>query len=393
MNVSAPPELGAALAADRRLAHVHMRLEFLLNITPVNAEDEWAAFRARGYRRIPVFRYRPLPFDPATVRRDLAGIDIDSAAGGVLARMLQRKAAELDRAASLLACRDTPEFRAGSIELYGAPGPDLVTEAEAVLAWAPQERVDAPLLDSADFALLARAEIDRYRGIDPQFNARVEIWDDFTGIMVLHGNLVLGPDLRVSAERAEALIQHEIGTHVVTAENGRRQPLKLLHVGLAGYDETQEALALFSEYAAGHLCPRRVRLLAARVVAAHRMIAGVPFAEVFAELVADHGFDERSAWTTTMRAFRAGGTPKDVIYLRGLIRFLAYLRRGGSLEPLLVGKMPLESVPLAAALMGAGVLQPPAVRPRWLDISGARVRMDRARAGIELADLVAGSTP
>ena len=52
---------------------------------------------------------------------------------------------------------------------------------------------------------------------------------------------------------ATALLQHEIGTHVVTHVNGSRQPLRLLGAGLAGYDETQEGLAVFAEYLVGGL--------------------------------------------------------------------------------------------------------------------------------------------
>ena len=45
-----------------------------------------------------------------------------------------------------------------------------------------------------------------------------------------------------------ALLHHEVGTHLVTHVNGTHQPIKVLGVGLAGYDETQEGLAVLAEY-------------------------------------------------------------------------------------------------------------------------------------------------
>ena len=80
------------------------------------------------------------------------------------------------------------------------------------------------------------------------------------------------------------MLHHEVGTHVVTYQNGARQPLKLLTIGLPGYDETQEGLAVLAEYLTGGLDPRRLRVLAARVVAIAEMLDGAAFLEIFDSL-------------------------------------------------------------------------------------------------------------
>ena len=69
----------------------------------------------------------------------------------------------------------------------------------------------------------------------------------------------------MSRARVGASLQHEVGTHLVTYYNGLEQPLRLLHVGLAGYDETQEGLAVLAEYLVGGLSRSRLRTLAERV--------------------------------------------------------------------------------------------------------------------------------
>ncbi len=92
--------------------------------------------------------------------------------------------------------------------------------------------------------------------------------------MVSQGNLLIGTHTKIPLSRVEALIQHEVGTHVLTYLNGRAQPFRQLYIGLAGYEELQEGLAVLSEYMVDGLSRPRLRLLAARVVAARHMIAG-----------------------------------------------------------------------------------------------------------------------
>ena len=50
--------------------------------------------------------------------------------------------------------------------------------------------------------------------------------------MVSNGNLLIGKRLQIPESRVEALIQHEVGTHVLTYVNGRNQPFQQLYCGL-----------------------------------------------------------------------------------------------------------------------------------------------------------------
>ncbi|MCH5599357.1 flavohemoglobin expression-modulating QEGLA motif protein [Niabella ginsengisoli] len=60
------------------------------------------------------------------------------------------------------------------------------------------------------------------------------------------------------------MLQHEIGTHVVTYYNGKAQPLELFSIGVPGYEELQEGLAVLAEYLNDGLTNSRMRTLAAR---------------------------------------------------------------------------------------------------------------------------------
>ena len=76
-----------------------------------------------------------------------------------------------------------------------------------------------------------------------------------------------------------------------------------------------------------------------------------------------------------------GGSVKDAIYLRGITRILQVLAEGSSLDVLFVGKLALDHIALIQDLLDREVLQPPWIRPRWLDVPGAQERLDRLRAG------------
>jgi uncharacterized protein (TIGR02421 family) len=191
----------------------------------------------------------------------------------------------------------------------------------------------------------------------------------------------------VSPHRVDALLQHEVGTHVVTYANGRSQPLRIFSSGLAAYEELQEGLAMIGEYASGGLDADRLRLIAARVVAVHMLVAGASFADVVGVLNGEHHIGKRTSFGIALRVFRGGGLTKDAIYLRGLVQLLAYLRDGGAVEPLLVGKIGFAHIPVVAGLVERGVLHAGPLTPRWLGNANAP-RLDRLRAGLRASDLV-----
>ena len=78
----------------------------------------------------------------------------------------------------------------------------------------------------------------------------------------------------------------------------------------------------------------------------------------FEQLVDGFGFEPRTAYTITMRVFRGGGLTKDALYLQGLVEVLDYLGDGGEVEPLLIGKIAVEHVPIVRELLFAGYFAP-----------------------------------
>ena len=295
--------------------------------------------------------------------------------------LLRNTQDDLDRQINMLTDVGTPRFLAGSIQVFGTVEASLLQTAQQILESVPPgNRRDSSAPSGAlHFAQRAAAEIEHYRRLEPTFAAEAEIRDDmFSGLLASKGRLLIGRETNIDPGRVEALLQHEVGTHLVTYYNGLAQPFRLLSTGLAGYDGFQEGLAVLAEYLVGGLTPPRLRTLAARVLAVHHMTAGGGFIETF-RLLQGHGFEPQTAYTITMRVYRGGGLTKDAVYLRGLVQVLDYLKRGGELTPLFVGKLARDHVPFVRELLLRDVLRDPPLRPRYLEIPGVAARLTRLR--------------
>jgi uncharacterized protein (TIGR02421 family) len=383
-------ELAPALDVDASLTEIERSINLMLNVTPVNAADAWADFERSDFATVPTLRLRPLEFEPDLVRRDLYGLEIESITDPALHTLFRAKRNEIARQITALEDRDTSRYVYGSLQLYGGIAQPLLSAAEELLKTVPAQAPNTRSVTAGAFAEAARAEFDRYRAVYPDFPVHIEVRDDVSELMVSFGRLLIPEAASFRADRVQALLHHEVGTHVVTYQNGAKQPLKLLTIGLPGYDETQEGLAVLAEYLTGGLDPRRLRVLAARVVAGGKMQDGAGFLEIFESLRQDHRMPARTAWSIAIRVVVGGGSVQDAIYLRGITRILEALALGTSLDVLFVGKLALDHIPLIQDLLGRDVLHPPWVRPRWLDVPGAQERLNKLRGGASVTDLYEG---
>ncbi len=381
----------AVWEADRRLAEVNHAFDFLLLATPVNTDVAWNYFRRKHFDRVPIFYYRPIPLDPVLIKRRLFDIPITRIEDPTLSHLFREKQHELDQKLTMLTYRSTRNFLYGSLQLYGGVDDKLYDTARKILKRFTRERASGgrPKPVNAEiFARRARQEIEFLRGINEIVRAEVRIREDIVGNFVLHGDLLVGLRSQIPPDRVEALIQHEIGTHLLTYYNGKAQPFLQLQTGLAGYEGLQEGLAVLAEYLVGGLSPSRWRVLAARILAIKDLIDGCSFIEAFQRLVDQHGFDARMAFNIVVRVYRGGGLTKDLIYLQGLTELLTYLKTGGELEPLFVGKIALSHVGIIQELLARKVLKPPPLMPRYMHKRDTLRKLEQLKRGIDIHELM-----
>lgn len=381
---------------DRQLAEVGNQFDYLLQLTPVNASAAWKQFQANGFDEIPEFHYRPLPVDPALLKRDLYKIPIERVEDPALQRIFGEKQEELELKLTMLRDRDTKRFVYESLTLFGGVKDTMLGLAKELLQQLSSkgDGDTSPKVDANAFAKHCEQECEFYRQICPGFKGKVVVTEDVSGIIVSRGKLLVNPDLSLTQSRVDALLAHEIGTHLVTYYNGRQQPFQQLYSGLAGYEELQEGLAVLSEYLVGGLSRSRMRQLAARVLAVRHLSDGASFVETFRTLTKDFGFNERVAYNITMRVFRGGGLTKDAVYLRGLVSILQYIKGGGALDPLFVGKMAVEHISIIKELQYRKILGAAPITPRYMQSPEAIARLEAIRShNLSVVDLVSDSTP
>jgi uncharacterized protein (TIGR02421 family) len=381
--------IDAVARADRAIDNVASTFDFLLAVTPINAEPAWREFQAGAFERVPALLYRPLELEVADQKRRLYSISLDHLEDTLLTRLLSEKQQELDLQLSMLAARETPRFVELGRALYGSVEPSLAARARAILEKLPRVASAARQkgLDADAVAAAARDMIAGYRAAYPDFEASVEIRGDLpAGLLVSRNRLLVSRDTNLPPERLTALLSHEIGVHLLTYFNGAAQGLAIFCSGLAGYEGMQEGLAVLAEYLVGGMTAARLRLIAARVIACQAMLDGATFEEAFRSLRRD--LDDREAFNVVLRVYRGGGLAKDAIYLRGLLQILDHLRNGGSLTPFWIGKIAAAHFGAIQELNARGLLRAPRLEPAFLSSDAARPRLRKAMAGIDPIDMV-----
>ena len=371
----------AAKRADAELASVGSVFDLLLMVSPVNTDRAYRSFQRSGFEVPPVFTYRHLDVDPTALKRALYSIPIDRVEDPTLEAIFREKQRELSLQLDILGDRQTARFLHTGIALYGAVDPEMVQTAHELLSLIPERQTSRreKSITASDFAKIAAAEIEQYRLANPEVGATVQLRDDVTSLVVSRGHLLVGSKMRFASSRVEPLVQHEVGTHVVTYWNGAAQQFRLLSTGLAGYEELQEGLAVLAEYLVAGLSGPRLRTLAARVIAARAVSDGSEFIDTFRLLTDGHSLSPRVAFHISARVHRGGGFVKDAIYLRGLRRVVDYLGDGGRLETLLVGKIAVDHTPVIEELQRRRALVPPPLRPSYLDHPDTHYRLERLR--------------
>lgn len=376
----------AAREADTALARIDGEIDWLTRLTPINLDRVRSGFAESGYRTMPELVYEELPDDFLALRDRLLALKVQKLGNSEIEALLIEKQRELDRQIELVRLRDRTGFTMAAIDLFGNVSDRLLAAAKKILATVPVQDEPAPHdTGAATFMAAAQQEMDSYRERDDRFDFEVvEETTPGTHIFTSAGNLHVAVDYRLPASRIDPLIQHEIGTHTVTRFNGRCQPLAVLECGLADYDALQEGIAVLAEYLAGSMPPSRLRLLAARVVAARMAIDHRSAQDIYAAMHEDYVLRDEAAFDTTVRALRGGGMTKDALYLDGLIDLLAYLKAGGDVPFLFIGKFALKQRTVLTHLLEDGFLKPPALIPRGFDGPAAHAAIrDASRLNIE----------
>ena len=377
---------------DKQLADISKQLDLVLSVTPTNTMEAYKEFKAKNFERAPKFLYRPLTIHPGELKRELYSINIDRIEDPAMSQLFLLQQRGLDNKISLMADRGSSRFIYGSLQLYGKVDEYHVDLARYILnnvKRLPGKPDKNEILTIPEFRAEAEKELSYYNSLNPVFDGKIEIRDDIPGVMVSGDTLLISEQVKIHRKRFGAVLQHEVGTHLLTYFNGQSQPFRQLQTGLIGYDELQEGLAVLAEYLDNGLTSTRMRTLAARTLVCRMMIDGASFIDAFRELTGRYRFPPQTAFKIVTRVFRGGGLTKDSVYLKGLVWLLEYFRRGGEADILFVGKYPIQFMPFIKELLWREVIKPPLVLPRYISSDQSENHLDKLRTGITVEDLCA----
>jgi len=375
---------------DKQLADIERSYQFLWLVSPANIQDIKREFFNSNYGHVIDYHYRLLPVDPDVLKRRLYNLKIEDIDDPAMSYLFREKREELDMQITMLSERGSRNFLYDSIRLYKGVEKPLCEEARNILNYVPEETEseENDLLDSKAFSSMARQEFDFFREQDENFKCKVHIRKDVNVMMVSQGELYIPEDYKMNRVEAEALIQHEVGTHVLTYYNGSKQPLNQLSIGLADYDPLQEGLAVMSEFMVDGLTANRLRILAGRVLAGEALMEGGNFQEIFRLLKGKYDFSAERAFNITSRIMQGGGFIKDIIYLKGLVLLKEYLKNGGEYEPLLAGKYGIKHTGIIKELTDRKVLKPVQIKPSYLHSEQMFKKLELIRQGLSLPQMV-----
>ena len=348
---------------DKKLHKTLKGFELLAYVNPINTSQEYRRFEKNNFNEIPEFKYSPIKIDPFELKRELSSLNTSLISDVSIRHMYESVIGCYHDKIDLLSSLNSEKFLFNSLRYFGRPSKKDLENATYLLHLpsVPSEPNKAPAL-SADKAIdLFRTALADY-GIKFKIEKNKKV---ISQAMVLSSKktIYVRPDAKFTLKEINALIEHEIGVHVVTTQNSLQQRLKIFNLGLPVNTETQEGLAILAEYLSGNITLKRLRKLAMRVIVTDMMCSGANFIECFDYLTLSQKVNKKDAFTIATRIFRGGGFTKDHLYLSGFTKILKLWHSNQNIEPLLVGKTSLEFLDTIQEMISREMVSAPIYLP------------------------------
>ena len=331
---------------DNRIDELVKKIELLNYVNPINIESEKEKFFNSKYLSDPIFKYPERDFDKFKLHKEFFAQNINNIEDDRLRDLYEEI---IYFYSGLIQCIETigkgKRFYYNSLHSFGTPTEQDVENAKFILHFDSEDEYHSIFQSKYS----ATEAISFFKDYSKKYDFTYQIKKSSTmGAIAMVSNssksLILNENHVFSNNEINVLTNHEIGVHMVTTMNGLLHPLKIFSHGLPNNEETQEGLAVLSEYMSGNLTVKRLKELAYRVLAVDSLAKGYSFTRTFRMLHNGYDLDRETAFYISVRAHRGGGFTKDYLYLTGLKKIYDYKKEGKDLGLLLTGKVSLEFV-------------------------------------------------
>ena len=328
---------------DSNLNRLVKKIELLNYINPLNIESEKKQFYASKFQYEPQFKYPKIKFNGYKLHRLFFSQRLERIENESIRQLYEDIIYEYS---GLIECIEKinhgRKFYYNSLKSFGTPTERDLDNAKFILRF-----------DDNDFheEMLPMYSVEEAKAFFEEYSKRydfkynLKFSTNISAAAMVQNNsqtLLLRKNHKFSLNQLKVLTNHEIGVHMVTTFNAINQPLKIFSNGFPNNVETQEGLAVYSEYMSGCLTINRLKELAYRVIAVDTLNKGYSFSDTFDMLYNQYKLNRDKAFTITLRVHRGGGFTKDHLYLSGINKVYKYAKKGGDLDILLTGKVSLE---------------------------------------------------
>lgn len=344
---------------DANLHRLVRSIELLNYVNPLNIAAEKKKFFSSKYNYEPNFNYPKKRFNGYKLHRLFFSQRLERIADEDIRKLYEDVIYEYS---GLIECIETigqgRKFYFNSLKSFGTPTEKDIDNAKFILRFDDSEfREDLlPMYNAEEAQRVFEEFAKRY-----DFDFKIKISKNLSAAAMVLNNtqtLVLRKTHKYSKNQLDVLTNHEIGVHMVTTFNGLLQPLKVFSNGFPNNVETQEGLAVYSEFMSNSLTIERLKELAYRVIAVDSLHKGYQFSDTFDLLFSHHKLNREKAFAITLRVHRGGGFTKDHLYLRGLKKVFKYAQEGNDLSLLLTGKVSLDHLATIKKLQSLGLAVP-----------------------------------
>ena len=349
---------------DQLLIGIDSKIKLLYHLRPLNLESEKEKFFSNPLYN-PQFEYPKLKFDPIELIDDLNKIKTDDSD---LGKIFEEKKKEILNKIKLIETMGEYEFSNISVELFGKPDQEDINKCLELL-----KEIDLESIKKEKAIYSAKDAQEKFEKTFEKYGLKswkVKLKETMVADCVAGKNnrLFIKEDAKFTSERIEALIVHEIETHILTAENGKMQVYEIFNRGLANYLTTQEGLAMYNVEKQRKTPFSQNYKAMSHVICIHECLRG-SFADAFQKL-REIGIPENQAFRSCLKAKRGfydtskkGAFTKDYIYFKGYDQVKNYIDQGGDIKDLYIGKMDVKDV---ARVKAIPIIREAKILPDWL---------------------------
>ncbi len=338
---------------DEKICEIDAKIKILAFLNPQNLAEQKAIFLSHP-EFSPRFFYREYNLDFDQFRSDLK--KLPQPKEHFLYPLYKEKIKNIEAKLELLESIDAPDFREHSKKCFGDVTQALYRSALKFL----RENADKTNPDESEELDTKNTEsiLQDFLKEKKLAHWKIQIIEDSVAdIQVTKKNVILlKKNATFRENRLRALLAHEIGTHVFRFENGKVQPLRILERGTANYLRTEEGLAIWNQNQLG-LDLGEKYLTPALLVIAIYMAEKMSFRDLFHYLKNTHNLDNDLAWKLCVKSKRGlkntetkTAFTKDAIYFQGDQDIEKFVKEGGNIADLYVGKINIEDLPVISQI-------------------------------------------